>query len=61
MRNATVGDFQFAQQCGIQGYPALLAGSEADGYLLVTHGFRPLAALAEPLEQWWAAGAKVGA
>ena len=60
MRRATAGDFEFTRSCGISGYPALLAGSEARGYLLVTSGFRPLAALAEPLEQWWASRPRDG-
>jgi len=59
MRNATMGDFQFTQGCGVQGYPALFAGSDAGGYLLVTSGFRRLEDLAQPLEEWWAAGASV--
>jgi putative protein-disulfide isomerase len=59
-RNATLGDFQLAQECGISGFPALLAGHPASGYLLVTSGFRRLAELEQPLEDWWAAGASVG-
>ncbi len=59
MRNATVADFQFTQGCGVQGYPALFAGSDTSGYLLVTSGYCRLDALEEPLEAWWAAGARV--
>ena len=31
-----------AEECGIRGFPALLAGSPASGYLLATSGFRRL-------------------
>jgi putative protein-disulfide isomerase len=58
-RNETFGDFLAAQELGIQGFPTLIAGSEAKGYALVTNGYRPLGNLLEPLERWWAAGAPV--
>jgi len=60
-RNDTFRDFLTAQQLGIRGFPTLIAGSEDDGYALVTNGYRPLGDLEEPLERWWAAGAPVKA
>lgn len=58
MRAATAADFDFTRGCGVSGYPALFAGSDAGGYLVVTSGFRTLKTLEQPLEDWWAAGAK---
>ena len=31
----------------------LIAGSEAEGYALVTNGYRPLDEILEPMERWW--------
>jgi putative protein-disulfide isomerase len=58
-RNETFRDFLTAQQLGIHGFPTLIAGSEAEGYALVTNGYRPLDDILEPMERWWAAGAPV--
>jgi putative protein-disulfide isomerase len=58
-RNETFRDFLAAQELGIQGFPTLIAGSEAKGYALVTNGYRLLDDLLDPLERWWAAGAPV--
>ena len=58
-RNETFRDFLTAQQLGIHGFPTLIAGSEAEGYALVTNGYRPLDEILEPMERWWAAGAPV--
>jgi putative protein-disulfide isomerase len=58
-RNETFQDFLTAQELGIRGFPALIAGREDKGYALVTNGFRPLDDVLEPLERWWAAGAPV--
>ena len=60
-RNETFRDFLTAQQLGIHGFPTLIAGSEAEGYALVTNGYRPLDDILEPMERWWAAGAPVKA
>ena len=51
-RNATFRDFLLAQQSGVQGFPCLVVGNEADGYGLVTNGFRPLDGLIEAIERW---------
>ena len=56
-RNDTFRDFLTAQQLGIHGFPTLIAGSDEEGYALLTNGYQPLENLAEPLERWWAAGA----
>lgn len=58
-RNETFRDFLTAQELGIHGFPTLVAGSPEKGYALVTNGFRPLDAVVDPLERWWAAGAHV--
>jgi putative protein-disulfide isomerase len=58
-RSETVRDFMTAEALGIRGFPTLIAGSEGRGYALLTHGYRPLEDLAEPLERWLAAGAPV--
>jgi putative protein-disulfide isomerase len=60
-RNDTFRDFLTAQQLGIHGFPTLIAGSDEEGYALITNGYQPLEGLAEPLERWWAAGAPVRA
>ena len=56
-RNDTFRDFLTAQQLGIHGFPTLIAGSDEDGYALLTNGYQPAENLLEPLERWWWAGA----
>ena len=46
---------------GIHGFPTLIAGSDEEGYALLTNGYQPVDNLLEPLERWWAAGAPVKA
>lgn len=58
-RNETFRDFLTAKQAGVEGFPLLAVGSEATGYALVAHGFRPIDGLPEAIEQWLAAGAPV--
>lgn len=58
-RNETFRDFLAAQELGVSGFPTLIAGSEKNGYALVTNGYRPLEDVLEPLERWWASGAPV--
>jgi putative protein-disulfide isomerase len=60
-RNETFRDFLRAQELGIRGFPTLIAGSDATGYILVSSGYRPLTDLLPPLERWLAAGAPVSA
>ena len=60
-RNDTFRDFLTAQQLGIHGFPTLIAGSDEEGYALLTNGYQPLENLLEPLERWWKAGAPVRA
>lgn len=52
IRNETFRDFLFAQQSGVTGFPCLVVGNEADGYGLVTNGFRPVDGLVEAIENW---------
>ena len=59
VQNATFRDFLIAQELGIRGFPTLIAGSEKQGYALVTSGYRPLEELVDPLERWLEAGAPV--
>jgi putative protein-disulfide isomerase len=51
-RNETSRDFLRAQELGIRGFPTVLAGSAADGYALLTNGYRPLDGMIEALETW---------
>ncbi len=53
-RNETFRDFLTSQQAGVEGFPCLVAGNEADGYAQVTNGFRPIDGLAEAIETWLA-------
>lgn len=53
-RNATLRDFLLSQESGVQGFPCLVVGREADGYALVTNGFSTREAVIEPLEAWLA-------
>ena len=50
-REETQGDFWFAQQSGITGFPTLLAVEDQKAYL-VTAGFTPWETLEEPLAGW---------
>jgi putative protein-disulfide isomerase len=52
MRAATLRDFLFTQQSGVHGFPCLLIGNEADGYSLITNGFRPIDGTIEGIEGW---------
>lgn len=52
IRAATLNDFAFAKQAGIEGFPCLLAGNATQGYQLITHGFRPIDGLEDALETW---------
>lgn len=53
IRNETLRDFQTAKQMGIEGFPCLLAGTEA-GYAMVTNGYRPIDGMIEGIEAWLA-------
>jgi putative protein-disulfide isomerase len=53
-RNETFRDFLTSQQAGVQGFPCLVAGNEAEGYAQVTNGFRPIDGLPEAIEAWLA-------
>jgi len=54
IRNETFRDFLFSQQSGVEGFPCLLVGNEESGYVLVTHGFRPLDGLSDAIRNWLA-------
>jgi putative protein-disulfide isomerase len=58
-RDETMQDFLMAKQSGVEGFPLLAAGSEATGYALITHGFRPIDGLPEAVEIWLARGAPI--
>lgn len=51
-RVETRNDFTVSRQAGINGFPALIAGSDADGYEVITIGYRPWVKL-EPLIKSW--------
>lgn len=58
-RRETAADFALAKQSGVEGFPLLAAGTNATGYALVTHGFRPIDGLPEAIETWLGQGAPV--
>ena len=51
-RAATREGFATSQSAGVRGFPTLLAGDPSTGYGIVTNGYQPLEALADPLEHW---------
>jgi len=51
-KRVTEADFHIAHRLGIRGFPTLLAGTEEEGFALVTHGYQPLEALAGPIAEW---------
>jgi putative protein-disulfide isomerase len=55
MREETARDFMMAKQMGVEGFPCLIAGTEA-GYALVTSGYRPIDGMIEGIEAWYAKG-----
>ncbi len=52
IKKATQADFQITQQLGITGFPTLLAGTVKEGFGIVTSGYSPLEAIAEPITAW---------
>jgi putative protein-disulfide isomerase len=54
VRNETFRDFLIAKEMGVEGFPCLLIGSAADGYALITQGFRPIDGICEAVEGWMA-------
>jgi putative protein-disulfide isomerase len=53
VRNATFRDFLSAKQMGVEGFPCLLL-SHAEGYALVTSGYRPLDGMIPAIETFLA-------
>jgi len=51
-KEVTGADFDIAHRLGIRGFPTLLAGTQDDGFALVTNGYQPLEALAGPIAKW---------
>ena len=51
-KNATEADFHVAHRLGIRGFPSLLAGTENEGFALVTTGYQPHESLAGPIAEW---------
>jgi putative protein-disulfide isomerase len=56
-RSDTFRDFLIAKELGIEGFPTLCAGNDAEGYALITQGYRPLEGIPEAIDRWLAAGA----
>lgn len=54
IRNETFKDFLTSKEMGVEGFPCLAVGSDANGYALVTQGFRPIDGLIEAIEGWLA-------
>lgn len=42
VKQKTLSDFAGARRAGVNGFPALIAGSESEGYEVITVGYRPL-------------------
>ena len=53
-RLATGNDFKIARNTGIQGYPALVVGVEAEGLTGITIGYQPYEAIGPTIEHWLA-------
>jgi putative protein-disulfide isomerase len=51
VRNATFKDFLNTKQMGVEGFPCLLL-SHADGYALVTSGYRPIDGMIPAIEKF---------
>ena len=47
---ATQGGFEFSRNAGIGGFPTMVAGSEDNGYRLLTTGYRPWSDIESLLE-----------
>lgn len=45
-------DFAISRRAGVTGFPTLLAGSDADGYAIVTVGFRPRETVEALIATW---------
>ncbi len=56
-RNETFRDFLTAKDMGIEGFPCLAAGSESEGFALITNGYRPIDGMIEGIEKWLKSGA----
>lgn len=56
-REETARDFETTKEVGVRGFPTLIAGDLANGYSLVTNGWRQLEGIPEALESWLAGGA----
>lgn len=54
MKNKTRTHFQFTREAGVRGFPTIVLQNEPSGTLL-THGYRPFAALKPEIENWLAA------
>jgi putative protein-disulfide isomerase len=50
----TARDFLTTKEVGVKGFPTLIAGDLANGYALVTNGWRKLDGIPEALEHWLA-------
>ncbi len=54
LREETQNDFISARGAGINGFPALIAGSESEGYEVITIGYRPWDEVKGLIESWLA-------
>ena len=52
MKQETLDDFAASRRAGINGFPALIAGSDSEGYEVITIGYRPWEEV-EPLITSW--------
>jgi putative protein-disulfide isomerase len=52
IRLKTSEDFDAVRQAGINGFPALIAGSDSDGYEVITVGYRPWEEIERLITSW---------
>ena len=51
MKNRTLAHFQRARQFGVRGFPSLVL-QNAEGFTLLSHGYRPFSELAKEIDEW---------
>jgi len=52
MKEETLKDFAAANRAGVNGFPALIAGSDSEGYEVITIGYRPWEQIKHLITSW---------
>ncbi len=52
IRQKTLDDYAAARRAGVNGFPALIAGSESEGYETITIGYRPWEQIKDLITSW---------